>query len=139
MTGLAHDGAGNLAYGFGHNPAGQIVSRTMSNSAYAYGGPSGSTTYANNGLNQAVSAAGATLTWSTQGNLTNDGTRTYAYDAANRLIGTGSSVLTYDPLDRLVEMTGTQGARYQYDGVNIAAVYATPGSNIPTARFVHGP
>ena len=91
------------------------------------------------GLNPSAVVAGTPLTWNAQGNLTHDGTRTYSYDAANRLTGTGASVLTYDPLDRLAEMTGTLGARYQYDGANIAAVYATPGSNVVSARFVHGP
>jgi hypothetical protein len=43
---------------FGYNPAGQIVSRSLSNSAYAYTPGSGTTTYANNGKNQVTAVSG---------------------------------------------------------------------------------
>lgn len=133
-TGSTYD----LTYGFTHSPVGQVIGRTMSNSAYDFAPVNGSTAYSNNGLNQNTVVGGATLTWSTQGNLTSDGTKTFTYDAGNRLTGTTGSALTYDPLDRLYEMTGTGAGRFQYDGQQVAAVYPS-GSSTVAERYVRGP
>lgn len=141
LSSLAHDlpaaSAGDIAYGFAYNPASQIVQQSRSNSAYA-GLVSGTTAYANNGLNQPTAVGGTNISWSANGNLTNDGTRGFTYDAANRLTGTGLSVLSYDPLDRLKEVSGTLGARYQYDGAEAVAIYPA-GSSTVQARFIRGP
>jgi RHS repeat-associated protein len=55
-----------------------------------------------------VSGAGTTLTYDANGNLTADGTRTFEWDAENRLlavtIGTRRSEFSYDGLDRRVRM-----------------------------------
>ncbi|WP_426042105.1 RHS repeat-associated core domain-containing protein, partial [Brevundimonas sp. TWP2-3-4b1] len=141
LTSLSQDLAGtasDVTFGYSHSPASQITSLGRSNPAYVYAGPTGSATFANNGLNQSVTAGGATLTWSAQGNLTGDGSRTYAYDAANRLTGVGSSTLTYDPLDRLSQMVGTQGARYGYDGGSEIVTVIPTGATALT-RWVRGP
>jgi RHS repeat-associated protein len=141
LTGLSQNLAGSgsdVSFSYGYTPASQIRTLGRSNATYFYSPPAATVAYGVNGLNQAVSVAGATLTWSAQGNLTGDGTRTYAYDAANRLTGTGSSTLSYDPLDRLAEMTGTLGARYQYDGAEVVAVYVG-GSSAIGNRLVRGP
>jgi RHS repeat-associated protein len=141
LTGLGQDLAGSgsdVSFSYGYTPASQIQTLGRSNATYFYAPPPVTVGYGVNGLNQSVSAAGVTLTWSPQGNLTNDGTRTYAYDAANRLTGTGSSVLTWDPLDRLAEMTGTLGARYQYDGAEVVGVYVG-GSSTVGNRLIRGP
>ncbi|WP_426050897.1 RHS repeat domain-containing protein [Brevundimonas sp. SL161] len=141
LTSLSHDLGGtasDVTFSYGYTPASQIQTLGRSNATYFYSPPPVTVGYGVNGLNQSISAGGATLTWSAQGNLTGDGTRSYSYDAANRLTGMGSSTLTYDPLDRLAEMTGTLGARYQYDGVGVAAVYAT-GSGTISDRLIRGP
>gem|GEM_PF-1769539 len=56
LTSLAHDLAGaanDNVYGYGHNPSGQIVAESRSNSAYAYSGLTGGTTqYGIDGLNR---------------------------------------------------------------------------------------
>ncbi|WP_420477879.1 RHS repeat domain-containing protein [Brevundimonas sp. FT23028] len=132
-TGTAHD----LALGFSWSPAGQMVGRTASNPAYDYVPAALAAAYVNNGLNQSTTVAGASLTWSAQGNLTSDGTHTFTYDAANRLTGTTGSILTYDALDRLLEKTGTDGGRFQYDGAQLATVYNGAGG--VTERYVGGP
>lgn len=62
-------GTASVTYGYGHNPANRIVTLAWSNAAYGYAGPSGTTTYANTGLNQTTSLGGTTATWSAQGNL----------------------------------------------------------------------
>jgi RHS repeat-associated protein len=69
--------------------------------------------------NQQTSFAGATLTYDPNGNLTNDGTNTYAWDARNRLIGISGGTtasFAYDALGRRVNKTinGTT-ISYLYD------------------------
>ncbi|RZJ02494.1 MAG: hypothetical protein EON89_15020 [Brevundimonas sp.] len=96
----------------------------MTGTGYDYTPTSGTTAYANNGLNQSTSAGGASVTWDARGNLTSDSVRSYTYDAANRLLTGGGSTLTYDPLDRLYQMTGTGAGWFQYDGSQLAGVFA---------------
>ncbi|MBN8528596.1 MAG: RHS repeat-associated core domain-containing protein [Caulobacterales bacterium] len=61
------------------------------------------------------------------------------YDSANRLTGAGSSTLAYDPLDRMTQMVGTLGARYLYDGDEIAGVVAASTGTTIANRIVRGP
>lgn len=59
-----------MAFGFSYNPAGQIVGRTVSNEAYVYGAsPTGSTTYAVDGLNQLDSIDSIAVTHDSRGNV----------------------------------------------------------------------
>ena len=92
--------ASDVTLGFTYSPAGQIQTRTVSNSAHVFH-PAGqaSTGYTANGLNQYASVAGTGFTYDARGNLTSDGTRTFTYDALNRLTGATDLVsLAYDPL-----------------------------------------
>ncbi|HRO24849.1 MAG TPA: RHS repeat protein, partial [Promineifilum sp.] len=103
---------------YGHNPAGQIFSRSVSNNAYVRAPAGGTRNYVNDGLNRISNAGGWGLTYDGNGNLTWDSVRTYTYDAASRLTGmagSGSS-LSYDGLGRLYDYVGTYGGRYIYDG-----------------------
>jgi RHS repeat-associated protein len=145
LTGLSHafpSSSDNLTLTMAYNPAGQIVSRSMSNASYDFGSPSaGTTTYAVNGLNQ--TGVGYVFTHDAKGNLLGDGTRVWTYDQANRLRSsatdrTVNATLSYDALGRLGELTGTQGARYLYDGNEIAGIVAN-GSTGLTNRIVRGP
>ena len=129
---------------FSHNPAGQIVSRTDSNTGYAW------TDFVNfdeatsyNGLNQLLSVTSQSTAplYDGRGNMTRDHQgQTYEYDHYNRLSGVGTSIdLTYDPAGRLQETSGT-GITFremQYDGLDLIAEY--DGSGTLTARYVHGP
>ncbi len=143
LVGLNHDLPGTSAdqsYGYGYNPSAQITQLSMGNTAYSYTGQtSGNTAYGIDGLNRTATVNGTGLTYDANGNLTNDGIRSFGYDAANRLraTATNNATLSYDALGRLKEMVGTQGARYQYDGSEITGVY-TPGPAIGS-RFVRGP
>ena len=72
------------------------------------------TTFNYNDVNALTSiTGGATLTWDKNGNMTSDGTNTYAWDAENRLLKityTGSNNFTdfvYDPLGRCVKIVET--------------------------------
>ena len=92
-----------------------------------------------NGLNQPVTIDGVSASSDARGNLTSDGVKSFVYDSANRLTGTGSSTLSYDPLDRMTQMVGTLGARYLYDGDEIAGVVAASTGTTLNNRIVRGP
>lgn len=146
LTSLAHDfpGPGDQTLTYTYNAAGQILTNSGSNPAYEFPTPaSGTVDYPINGLNQ-TGLDGVPLPYDLKGNLQGDLTRGYTYDQANRLrtqfytSPTGS--LSYDPLSRLSEVTGTQGARFVYDGNEIGGVAAnTGGSNTLINRIIRGP
>ena len=99
--------------------------------------------YTPNKLNQYdATPFGSVLTYDTNGNLQNDGTRSYAYDAENRLITVtqGGSVWNYkyDYLGRRIEKSGTGivTTRYLYDDWNLIA--ELDGTGTITRRFVWG-
>lgn len=142
LTSLSHDVGGTAAdvtFGYAYNPASQIVTKTVSNSAYVHSPTTGSTAYVNNGLNQVTSVGGASLSYDANGNITNDATRAFTYDAANRLTGAngGTSTLSYDALGRLDNYVGTYGGRYIYDGAETVG-FALSGTTLHT-RFIRGP
>ena len=141
MIGLSHDMAGSaydVAFGYGYNPAGQIASRTVSNAAYVYAPSSGSTSYANDGLNRVTSAGGTSVTYDANQNIASDVGGSYGYDAANRLtsatIGGTGYAFGYDPRGRLYS---SPGGYFQYVGVQLAGEYN--GSGVLTTRHVPGP
>lgn len=79
--------------------------------------------------NEQTAFAGATLTYDANGNLTNDGTNTYVWDARNRLVSiTGGTTASfhYDALGRRVHKTRSTPSPalsigFLYDGNDIAA------------------
>jgi YD repeat-containing protein len=80
-------------------------------------------TAAYNALNQQIQFSSTTLTYDYNGNLINDGTNTYQWDARDRLIGISggtSASFSYDALDRRVAKT-INGATsiYLYDGADV--------------------
>ena len=93
-----------------------------------------------NGRNQYTSVAGATHTHDPNGNLTGDGSRTFGYDAENRLTsvsGSASLTLTYDPLGRLRQTTaGAATTDFLYEGDRLIAEYN--GATV-LRRYAHGP
>lgn len=121
---------------FGYNTAGQITTRTNSNSAYdsASPAPPSTETYTPNGLNQYTGVAAVSLTYDARGNTTYDGTKNYTYDYSNRLTGaSGGVTLSYDPLGRLYQIN--TGSRL-FDGDDIVGQYS--GTTLLN-RHVHGP
>jgi hypothetical protein len=69
----------------GYNPAGQLVSLTRNNDAYAWSGHYAATrAYSTNGLNQYAAAGGATFAYDANGNLASDGANVFTYDVALR-------------------------------------------------------
>ncbi len=143
MTSLDHDMAGSgsdVNFDYTWNPAGQIASRSVSNAAYVYAPNTGSTSYANNGLNQVTSAGGTSVTYDANQNLITGTGQTYAYDAANRLqTATDSATATflYDAGGRLLRSSGVGPTRYfLYSGVQMIAEYSDQGA--VTNRYVPG-
>ena len=146
----ANDVAGasaDIARSFTYNPAGQILSATTSNDAYAWDGAvEVDRAYTVNGLNQYETVGANAYTYDANGNLQTDGTNTYYYDVENRLIQVvapaGTTTLYYDPLGRLWRTTtsvpGHSDRDYLYDGDALVAEYAA-GTATMLQRYVHGP
>ncbi|MDP3370806.1 MAG: RHS repeat-associated core domain-containing protein [Brevundimonas sp.] len=123
----------DVTLGFGFNPAGQIVSRTVSNPAYVYAPARGSTSYANDDLNRVTSIDSVAVTYDANRNATEIAGNDYGYDAANRLTsadaGAGSATFVFDPGDRLYQSSvGGVSTRFQYAGVQMAAEYDGTGA-----------
>jgi RHS repeat-associated protein len=135
----ALDGVNNANWAYTYTPAGQLQSRTLI-SAYEWGVPDLSDTYARNGLNQYTSVDGTAFAYDPRGNLTSDGSRTLTYDLENRLIavsGATPATLSYDPLGRLRSYTAiSTTTEFLYDGDRLVAEYV--GANI-VRRYAHGP
>jgi hypothetical protein len=65
---------------------------------------------------------------------------TFGYDSEYKLVsasGAKTGALTYDPRQRLYQVTGTSTTRFAYDGVDAIAEY--DGSGALLRRYVHGP
>jgi RHS repeat-associated protein len=134
-AGTTHD----LTLTFAHNKAGQIVTLTKSNDLFAYAPVAGTLATPPDRLNQLASVGAAATTHDPRGNMTSDGTRTFAYDSQNRLItGSGGNTLSYDPMGRLYQhVAGAATTRFLYDGDAMIGEYNA--SNVLQRRFVHGP
>ncbi len=101
----------------------------------------GTTSYTPNVLNQYSLVAGVVYHYDPNGNLTNDGTNTYTYDAENRLLSAttpnGTSSYTYDPLGRRLSKTvAGVTTRFLYDGDQLLA--ETDASGAIQASYVYG-
>jgi RHS repeat-associated protein len=141
LSSLSHDLAGtakDLTVNLGYNPAGQIVSRSLSNSAYAYTPGSGTTTYANNGKNQVTAVSGNAVSYDGRQNITGvPGQGGYGYNGSNELtsatVGGTTTGLSYDPAGRLYQ---TGSTRFLYDGEQVVGEYNTSGGLL--RRYVPG-
>jgi RHS repeat-associated protein len=112
------------------------VSENRSNDLYVWkGNGNGTVASTINPLNQVESHGGVALAYDAKGNLTFDGTRSFAYTAENRLASGPGTNLYYDPLGRLVHLSG-RGSNFHYDGADIIHE-SLPGGAI--RRYVHGP
>lgn len=132
----------DVSWGFGYNPATQIVLQTRSNDGYAFNAyQPESTSYVSNGLNQYSAVGAGTLGYDANGNLTSTGGTTYGYDVENRLIsasGTSNATLDYDPAGRLWRMTsGGSTVSFLYDGDQL--IEERDGAGNQLRRYVHGP
>ncbi|HEX2762956.1 MAG TPA: RHS repeat-associated core domain-containing protein [Allosphingosinicella sp.] len=129
---LSHDLSGttqDVSYTYGYNPASQIVSVNRSNDAYAWTKHgSGTTSTTANGLNQIASWNGM-VTHDAKGNITSDGTNSFAYSSENLMTSVtippwGSDTVAYDPLMR-VRGTGTQQRFLRFQDDMLAEYYGS--------------
>ena len=131
----------NTTFGFDYSPAGQISTRTQTDSVYNAVLPAGTDqTSVPNGLNQYTSVTGITPSYGDgRGNLTGDGTKTYGYDYDNHLTSASAGVsLEYDPAGRLFRVaTSSSGTRFLYDGDDVIAEYDGSSGTV-LHRYVHG-
>lgn len=127
-----------LTFDYGYNPASQLITRTRSNDLYAFGQyRNASRSYTRNGLNQYTQVGNLTLSYNANGNLTSDSISGYGYDIENRLTSGPSTTLTWDPQDRLYQVTGGSGTtQFLYDGDQLAGEYNASGTLL--RRYVHG-
>lgn len=123
---------GSLTYGY--DADGRIISKSGTFATDLL--PTATTQPATFDLNdRKTSFNGQALTYDANGNLTNDGTNTYTWNARNQLaqISQGSNVqlsFSYDALGRRVAKTVGSGAptQYLYDGENV--VQETQGNAV---------
>ncbi|MFZ5502170.1 MAG: RHS repeat-associated core domain-containing protein [Pseudomonadota bacterium] len=135
VTGTASDLAVNaMAY----NPAGQRIARTASNDVYAWTGHVNvDRPYANNGLNQVLTAGTNSFTHDARGNLTVSGVSNYSYNKFNQMTSGPGVTMTYDPVGRLAQYTATGTTRFLYVGADMVA--ELNASNVMLRRYVPGP
>ena len=128
----ASNTAFNETLTFAHNPLGQSTTRTGSNAAYQWSPIAPATaSYSRNGLNQYTAVAGTSFSYDARGNLTGDGTRTYAFDVYNRLTSVGGAAtmtLAYDPAGRLYETAAASTTRFLYDGSALIGEFNSSGT-----------
>ncbi|RIX83200.1 RHS repeat-associated core domain-containing protein [Acidovorax cavernicola] len=139
--------AQEVQYTYVRNQIRELKSVTWSNNIYQWAGAApGTQSYAANGLNQYTTAAGASLTYDTNGNLKTDGTWTYGYDLDNRLKTASKTVapavsaaLAYDAEGRLRQTAiGANTINLLYDNMALVAEYNAAGA-VVLRKYVHGP
>ena len=139
---LSHDlvsTSADQSFGYSYNPASQITTRTSSNDSYASNTAYAvDRSYTVNGLNQYTTAGTAVFGYDANGNLTSDGSRTFTYDAENRLVAASGGIsLAYDPLGRLWQVATTSTTtRFIYDGD--ALIWETDGAGNRLRSYIHG-
>jgi RHS repeat-associated protein len=123
---------------FSYNAAGQIISRTTGNDAYAWTQHYNiNRNYTSNGLNQYTTSGSLSVVHDARGNLQNIGSQGYYYDNRNQLVSnTGPTTLYYDTIGRLLQ-NFTTSETYEYDGPDL--VNELNSSSQIIRRYVHGP
>ncbi|MBI3812686.1 MAG: RHS repeat-associated core domain-containing protein [Nitrospirae bacterium] len=80
-------------------------------------------------------SGGTTLTYDANGNMMNDGTKTYTWDVRNRLASMTGASFVYDALGRRTSKTIGSSTNFLYDGRN--PVQELSGTT-PTANLLTG-
>jgi RHS repeat-associated protein len=115
---LAGNSVGDLEYNY--DADGRVIEKTGSFAQTNLPQPVSGDTF--NAANEMTAFNGVALTYDANGNLTNDGTNTYAWDARNHLlslVGANAASFTYDTLGRraMKAMNGVS-TQFLYDGSN---------------------
>jgi RHS repeat-associated protein len=142
LTGITYQqgatSVGTLTYSY--DDVGRVATRggTLFQSALPSSVTSG--TYdANNRLTQWVTPGGGiTPSYDANGNLTNDGTSSFTWDARNRLLATSSGLsFAYDTFGRRTSLTSAGGTKtFLYSGADVVQELV---GGTPTANLLTGP
>ncbi len=137
LNGTAHDYRTDIKF----NPANQIITQSAPNSNFRYAGNLNKTgLYGVNGLNQYTQINGVSISYDSNGNLTNDGASQFIYDVENKLIeatGAANIKFKYDPNGRLSELESNGTSTFfLHDGDSLVAEYSSNGGLL--SRYVHG-
>ena len=103
-----------------------------------------SSTYTTNNLNQYTAVSRTNYTYSTRGDLTNDGTWTYGYDYEGHLVSAAKAGTTvtykYDTQGRRIEkaINGVAVAKYVYNGNDLIEERDGTGNTVAAAYFYAG-
>ena len=150
---MTHDAAGRLInHKFGTDNSG-VISPVLQNSDYTYTAASDratrvvggtTTTYTNNNLHEYASIVEGgvprTPVYDADGNMTSDGSNSFAYNGAHRLIninGGATATYKYDPLGRRIEKTTAAGT-VKYYFLDIDVIEERDGAGAVMATYVYG-
>ena len=143
LTDLDHDFAGtthDLNIDFSYNPAGQITQRVASNDAYAYLDHWNIDADAIvNGLNQATSVDGKSVSYDAKGNVTSYDGVSYTYDAENFMTSGNGETIEYDAAGRLFQTylpSETTRRKLLYAGARMIGIYKE--DDTIANYFIHG-
>jgi len=143
LVSIAHNLSGtanDLTLSYTYNAAGQIKTRTRSNTAYAYTAYSPTTVNSTiDGLNRVTQQGSTAVGYDSRGEITSLGSATFTYNALNQLTATTSpaSSLGYDPMGRLYSLSdGSTDVRFQYESFMPITEF---GSNDSTVLRRHVP
>jgi RHS repeat-associated protein len=134
---------GGVTFDYGYNSDHQRISLDVDEPSFITSAtPAGAASYATNGQNQYLSVSGTGMTYDTDGNLTGDGTWSFAYDTQKHLVSAskpGTTVsYTYDPVGRRASKT-VNGLTTRYLSVGDQEMAEVDGTNQVTRRYVYGP
>jgi len=142
LTDMDHDFNGTTHdndIDFSYNPAGQITQRVASNELYAYLDHWNIDADAIiNGLNQATSVDGVSVSYDDKGNVTSYDGISYTYDAENFLTSGNGATVSYDAAGRMHKTvkTGSSTRKTLYAGSRMVALYND--SDALVQRWVFG-
>ena len=154
VTDYAYDGASRLTdmdhdfngtthdndIDFSYNPAGQITQRVASNDAYAYLDHWNIDADAIvNGLNQATSVDGKSVSYDAKGNVTSYDGVSYTYDAENFMTSGNGETIEYDAAGRLFQTylpSETTRRKLLYAGARMIGIYKE--DDTIANYFIHG-
>ena len=131
--------ANDVTFSYGYNPASQLTTYNISNTAYHFDQTQQSESYQVNGLNQYTGVGNKIFGYDDNGNLKSDGSSNFNYDIENRLIsvtGAKSASFKYDPMGKLYAYTAGGTTKYfVYDGDALIAEYNSSGTMLN--RYAH--
>jgi len=137
-------GGAAVTWTLGYDPAGRLISRQASNTAYIWHQGTANTAYTANGLNQYPTITpGGTSAYDIHGNTTFDASTgtTFTYDGLNRLVAGNAPTpmaLVYDAASRIQTKSAAGAATtFLYSGQMLVGEYGSAGAILN--RYIPGP